>query len=96
MLGKGKSVFLRVDEHKVIFILREGGLHAGQSYGRNLWTFFHWLWNAFSVLIRDSWKSWKDSLPFQLLVVFEDDNRLFFLNSFFFTWYAFASLNEDI
>lgn len=90
MLGEGESSFLHVDERKVIFILKEGGLRADQSYGRNLWTFFHCLWYAFPVLIRDSWKSWKDSLPFQLLVVFEDDNRLVFLNSFFFAWYAFA------
>jgi len=90
VLEGGESSFLRVNEHKVVFILKEGDSDAAQSYVRNLWAFFHCLWYAISILIRDSWKSWKDSLPFQLLVVFKHDNRLVFLNSFFFAWYAFA------
>lgn len=34
-VGRGRACFLHGNQHRVSFILREGGLHAGQSYGRN-------------------------------------------------------------
>lgn len=34
-VGRGRACFLHGNQHKVGFILREGGLRAGQSYGRN-------------------------------------------------------------
>lgn len=83
VLEERKSCVPCACEHTGTFILKEGGSCADQSYGRSLQAFFRCLWYAFSILIRASWRSWKDSLPFQLLVVFEDDNRLAFLNSFF-------------
>lgn len=91
MLAEGKSSFLCVNENKGIFILKEGVLHAGPKLWKESVGFLSLtLVCLFQFLIRDSWKSCIDSLPFQLLVVLDDDNRLGFLNSFFFAWYAFS------